>query len=95
MGLAVGGEQAAIEAGQQAELRQLFRQSLPFFPGLLAEAGGARRDLGGGPWFRLVQAALAGVAAQADDVARQGLRPRIGVSPSKSQADDHQLLRQP
>ena len=73
MRLAVGGEQAAIEAGQETELRQLFRQALPFLPGLVAEAGGARRDLGGGPWFGLVQAALAGVAAQPDDVARQGL----------------------
>jgi hypothetical protein len=73
MRLAVRGEHAAIDPGQETELRQLLRQSLPFLPGLLTEAGGASWYRGGGSRFGIVQAALAGIAAQPDDVARQGL----------------------
>src|SRR5687768_11179820 len=71
--LAVGGEHAAIEPGEQPELRQLLRQALPLLPGLLAEAGGAGWGSGGRSRLGVVQAALAGIAAQPDDVARQGL----------------------
>ena len=49
MGLAVGGEHAAIEPGEQPELGQLLRQPLPLLPGLVAEAGRA----GGEPWRRV------------------------------------------
>ena len=73
MRLAVGGEQAAIEPGKQTELRQLLRQPLPLLPGLVAEAGGATGGLRDGSRLGIVQAALAGVAAQPDDIAGQGL----------------------
>jgi hypothetical protein len=73
MGLTVSCEHAAIEPGQQAEHRQLPGQALPLFPGLVAEASGAGRYPGGGSRFGIVQTALAGIAAQPDDVARQGL----------------------
>ena len=43
------------------------------FRGLVAQAGGAGRDPGGGSRLGVVQAALAGVAAQPHDVAGQGL----------------------
>jgi hypothetical protein len=71
--LAVGGEQAAIEPGEQAELAQLPGQALPLLPGLIAEAGGTGRDPGGRSRLSLVEPALAGIAAQPHDVARQGL----------------------
>jgi hypothetical protein len=73
MRLAVGGEQAAIEPGEQPELAQLPGQALPLLFGLIAEAGGARRHPGGRSRLGVVEAALAGIAAQPDDVARQGL----------------------
>ena len=80
MRLAIGGEQAAIEPGQQPERRQLLGQPLPLLPGLVAEAGGAGGSLGGGSRLGVVQAALAGVAAQPHDVAGQGLSATHRVS---------------
>ena len=63
MRLAVSGEQAAIEPGEQTELAQLLGQPLPLLASLVAEARRAGRDLGGGSRLGIVQAALAWVAA--------------------------------
>src|SRR5918992_2097158 len=73
MCLAISGKQAAIEPGEQPELGQLPGKAPPLLPGLVAKAGGARRDSGGGSRLGVVLPALAGVAAQPHDVAGQGL----------------------
>jgi hypothetical protein len=63
MRLAIRGEEAAIEPGEQPQLGQFLRQALPLLPGLIAEAGGAGRNFCGGPRLGVVEAALARVAA--------------------------------
>jgi hypothetical protein len=80
MRLAVDGEHATIEAGEQPERRQLPRQPLALLPGLLAKAGRARGSLGGGSRLGIVQAALAGIAAQPHDIAGQGFSATHGLS---------------
>jgi hypothetical protein len=95
MGLAVSGEQAAIDPGQQAELGQLLRQPLPLLPGLIPQAGGAGRDLGCGSRLGIVQAALAGVAAQPDHVARQRFSASHRVLTFSHRPDDRKIARQP
>jgi hypothetical protein len=91
MRLAVGGEQAAIELGQQAKLAQLLSQALPLFPRRLPEAGRAGRDPGGRSRLGVVEAALAGVAAQPHDIARQGLASTHRRLTLEVQPDDHPL----
>jgi hypothetical protein len=89
MRLAVGGEHAAIEPGEQAELGQLPGQAPPLFPGRVAEAARARWHLVSRPRLGVVQAALAGVAAQPDHVARQGLSSSHRRLTFEVRPDDH------
>jgi hypothetical protein len=95
MRLAVGGEQAAIEPGEQPELPKLFRQAPPLLPGLVAKAAGARSDLATGRGSASLRRRLPGLPRIRTTLLGRGLRPRIGVSPSKSRADDRQLAGQP
>ena len=69
MGLAVGGKHAPIQPGEQTELGQLLGQPLPLFFGLVAETRRAGGSFGGGARLGVVEATLAGVAAQPHDVA--------------------------
>ena len=96
MRLAVGGEQAAIEPGEQPELGQLLGQALPLLPGLVAEAGGAGRE----PWRQGRGSAsfrrrLPGLPRSRTTLLGRGFRPRIGVSLSTYGADDQKISRQP
>jgi hypothetical protein len=88
MRLTVGGEQAAIEPGEQAEPGELPGKALPLFPGLVAEACGAGRDSARGSRLGMVEPALAALPRSLTTLLGRGFRPRIGVSPLQSQADE-------
>jgi hypothetical protein len=80
MGLAVSGEQAAIEPGEQPERRQLPGQPLPLLSGLIAEAGGAGRDFKAGRGSASLSRRLPGLPRRRTTLLGSGLRPRIGIS---------------
>ena len=62
VGRAIGGERAAVERSEQAELAEFGGETIPFGAGFVGELGRTVRDLGLGAWLVAIERPLAGIA---------------------------------